>query len=152
MKRALSLISMGLCLACLAVAQVAQPVEDPQIEARMKALTEQLRCLVCQNETLADSQAPLAEDLRKQIREQMKVGKSDPEIMTFLTERYGNFVRYRPPVIPTTYPLWFLPFALLLAGIVTLYWYLRRRRELIQDKPLTASERKQAEELLRGQL
>ena len=150
MKRALSLISMGLFLACLAVAQIAQPNEDPQIEARMKALTEQLRCLVCQNETLADSRADLAEDLRREIRKEMKAGKTDQEILAFLTDRYGNFVRYRPPLIPKTYLLWFGPFVLLLFGIAVLYHYLRRRKLLIQDKPLTAGERKQAEDLLRG--
>jgi len=150
MKRALSLISMGLFLACLAVAQIAQPNEDPQIEARMKALTEQLRCLVCQNETLADSRADLAEDLRREIRKEMKAGKTDQEILAFLTDRYGNFVRYRPPLIPKTYLLWFGPFVLLLFGIAVLYRYLGRRKKLIQDKPLTAGERKQAEDLLRG--
>src|ERR1051326_3566126 len=89
------------------IAKEAQPNEDPQIAARMRNLTEQLRCLVCQNETLADSRADLAEDLRKQIRKQMKQGKSDQEIIAFLTERYGDFVLYKPPVKSTTYLLWF---------------------------------------------
>ncbi len=150
MKRALLLISMGLCLTCLAYAQVAQPVEDPQIEKRMRALTEQLRCLVCQNETLAESRADLAEDLRREIRKEIKAGKSDPEIIAFLTQRYGDFILYNPPVRPTTYLLWFGPFVLLLVGIAVLYRYLGRRKKLIQDKPLTAAERKHAEELLRG--
>jgi cytochrome c-type biogenesis protein CcmH len=150
MKRALSLISMGLFLSCLALAQEARPVEDPQIEARMKALTTQLRCLVCQNETLADSQASLAEDLRTQIREQMKAGKSDKEIIAFLTQRYGDFILYNPPVKATTYLLWFGPFVVLLTGIWFLYRYLGRRKKMISDKPLTAAERKQAEDLLRG--
>jgi cytochrome c-type biogenesis protein CcmH len=134
-----------------AIAGEAQPNEDPQIEARMKALTEQLRCLVCQNETLADSRADLAEDLRREIRKEIKAGKTDPEIIAFLTQRYGDFILYNPPVKRTTYLLWFGPFVILLVGITVLYSYLGRRKKLIQDKPLTAGERKQAEDLLRGQ-
>jgi cytochrome c-type biogenesis protein CcmH len=130
------------------IAKDAQPAEDPQIEQRMKALTEQLRCLVCQNETLADSRADLAEDLRKEIREQMQAGKSDQEIIAFLTQRYGDFVLYKPPVKKTTYLLWFGPFALLFGGTAVLFRYLKQRRELITDQPLTDAERKQAEELL----
>ena len=134
------------------IAREAQPNEDPKIEQRMKALTEQLRCLVCQNETLADSRADLAEDLRRQIREQMKAGKSDQEIIAFLTDRYGDFVLYNPPVKKTTYLLWFGPFVLLIGGTGVLYRYLKRRRELIQDQPLTADERKRAEEILRSEM
>lgn len=130
-------------------AQVAQPLEDPAIEARMKHLTKELRCLVCQNETLADSQAPLAEDLRKEIREQIKAGKTDKEIIAYATQRYGDFVLYNPPVKATTYLLWFGPFVLLLGGTAFLYRYLKRRRELIEVKPLTAEERKRAEKLLK---
>ena len=134
----------------LVIAKEAQPNEDPKIEQRMKTLTEQLRCLVCQNETLADSRADLAEDLRKQIREQMKAGKSDQEILAFLTERYGDFVLYKPPVKMTTYLLWFGPFVLLIAGTAVLFRYLKTRREMIQEQPLTADERQRAEEILRN--
>ena len=133
-----------------ALAKEAQPNEDPKIEQRMKALTEQLRCLVCQNETLADSRADLAEDLRKQIREQIKAGKTDPEILAFLTERYGDFVLYKPPVKKTTYLLWFGPFVLLIAGTGLLYRYVKHRREMIKETPLTAADRKRAEEILRN--
>ena len=139
-----------LCLPSIDLAKEAKPVEDPQIDQRMQALTQQLRCLVCQNETLADSRADLAEDLRKEIREQMKAGKSDQEIIAFLTQRYGDFVLYKPPVKATTYLLWFGPFVLLLGGTLLLYRYLKHRREIIQDQPLTAAEHKRAEELLRG--
>jgi cytochrome c-type biogenesis protein CcmH len=149
MKRVSILVLMLISLAP-ALAKEAKPVEDPQIEQRMQALTQQLRCLVCQNETLADSQAPLAEDLRQQIREQMKAGKSDQEIIAYLTQRYGNFVRYLPPLIPTTYPLWFIPFVLLIGGTGALYFYLKHRKAIIQDQPLTADEHKRAEDLLRG--
>ena len=150
MKRFTLLILVVFCFAGSIAAKGAQPNEDPQIERRMKALTEQLRCLVCQNETLADSRADLAEDLRREIREQMKAGKSDQEIIAFLTDRYGDFVLYNPPVKRITYLLWFGPFILLIGGTGVLYRYLRRRRELIQDQPLTADERKRAEDILRG--
>jgi len=138
------------CSSISANAKEAQPNEDPAIEQRMKTLTEQLRCLVCQNETLADSRADLAEDLRKQIREQIKAGKSDKEIIGFLTERYGDFVLYNPPIKKTTYLLWFGPFVLLIGGTAVLYRYLKARRELIKETPLTAAERKRAEEILRN--
>lgn len=130
-------------------AQVAQPLEDPAIEERMKNLTKQLRCLVCQNETLADSQAPLAEDLRREIREQIKAGKTDQEIMAYATQRYGDFVLYNPPMKATTYLLWFGPFVLLVMGTLLLYRYLKSRREMIVVKPLTADERRRAEKLLK---
>ena len=134
------------------IAKEAQPAEEPQIEQRMRALTQQLRCLVCQNETLADSQADLAEDLRREIRAQMKAGKSDHEILAYLTQRYGDFVLYKPPVKLTTYLLWFGPFVLLLMGIVALYRYVKLRKKLIHEKPLTADERRRAEELLRSEI
>src|SRR5437899_203801 len=149
MKKFALLILLAFCIASLVMAKEAKPAEDPKIEPRMKALTEQLRCLVCQNETLADSRADLAEDLRKEIREQMNAGKSDQEIVAFLTQRYGDFVLYKPPVKSTTYLLWFGPFVLLFAGTGVLYRYLKKRRELIDEKPLTADERKRAEEILR---
>jgi cytochrome c-type biogenesis protein CcmH len=152
MKPCVLLILVCFCFAGPIAAKEAQPNEDPKIEQRMRALTEQLRCLVCQNETLADSRADLAEDLRRQIREQMKAGKSDQEIIAFLTDRYGDFVLYKPPVKRTTYLLWFGPFVLLIVGTGVLYRYLKRRRELIQDKPLTADERRRAEEILRGEI
>src|SRR5437016_7115060 len=149
MKRIALLISLVICFATVALAKEAKPAEDPQIEQRMRALTQQLRCLVCQNETLADSQADLAEDLRREIRAQMKAGKSDQEILAYLTQRYGDFVLYKPPVKLTTYLLWFGPFVLLLGGTAMLYRYVKRRSELIREKPLTADERRRAEELLR---
>src|SRR5438046_1730617 len=146
----LTIVVLAVCSGKPARAKEAQPNEDPQIEQRMKNLTEQLRCLVCQNETLADSRADLAEDLRKQVREQMKAGKSDQEIIAYLTDRYGDFVLYKPPVKSTTYLLWFGPFVLLVGGTGVLYRYLKKRREMIHEKPLSADERKRAEELLRS--
>ena len=140
---------VSLYLPASALSKEAQPAEDPQIEQRMRNLTQQLRCLVCQNETLADSQADLAEDLRREIREQMRAGKTDQEILAYLTQRYGDFVLYKPPIKSTTYLLWFGPFVLLIVGLMVLYRYLRHRKELIPESPLTADERRRAEQLLR---
>jgi cytochrome c-type biogenesis protein CcmH len=154
MKRArLLLLFVLLCLsASFTVAQVRRqrPVtDDPVVEERLKKLSHELRCLVCQNETLADSRADLAEDLRDEIRGQIKAGKSDKEIITFLTERYGQFILYRPQVTPTTYLLWFGPFVLLLAGLALLFRYIKQRRDTIAEQPLSSEERRRAEDLLR---
>lgn len=152
MKHLVILLLMLLSSAVVVLGQNPQStVEDPAIEKRLHNLSQELRCLVCQNETLADSRADLAVDLRNQIREQMKAGKTDKEIIAFLTARYGDFVLYRPPVRPTTYLLWFGPFVLLLVGLVFLFRYVRQRRELIVDRPLSDDERRRAEELLEEQ-
>jgi cytochrome c-type biogenesis protein CcmH len=101
--------------------------EDPVLEARLKLMSHELRCLVCQNQTLADSDAPLAEDLRKEIRSQMRDGKSDKEVIDYLVERYGDFVLYRPPVNNITALLWFGPFLLLLIGGFILFRVLKKQ-------------------------
>jgi len=148
-KRSVLAVLAALWFAAAIGAQVAQPIEDPAIEARMKNLTKQLRCLVCQNETLADSQAQLAEDLRREIREQIKAGKSDQEILAYATQRYGDFILYNPPVKATTYLLWFGPFLLLVIGTILLFRFLKQRRTMIEAKPLTPEEHRRAEKLLR---
>src|SRR5882672_11029398 len=138
------------CVSFSIVAKEAQPsAADPVLEARVMKLSKELRCIVCQNEKLADSRADLAEDLRGQLREQMKAGRSEKEIISYLTERYGKFILYNPPVDPTTYLLWFGPFVLLLGGLLLLFRYLKQRRELIIEQPLSADERQRAETLLR---
>jgi cytochrome c-type biogenesis protein CcmH len=101
--------------------------EDQQIEARLKALSTELRCLVCQNTTLSDSNAPLAEDLRNEIRTLMREGKSDEEVTAYLVARYGDFVRYKPPVQANTALLWFGPFVILLIGVVLLFKVLKKQ-------------------------
>ena len=148
MKRIILLLTVLLSLFGATLAKEAQPNEDPKIEQRMKTLTEQLRCMVCQNETLDASRADLAENLRKEIREQIQAGKTDQEIIAFLTQRYGDYVLYNPPVKKTTYLLWFGPFVLLIGGTAVLYRYVRNRREMIKETPLSADERKRAEEIL----
>jgi cytochrome c-type biogenesis protein CcmH len=100
---------------------------DDALDARLKSLETQLRCLVCQNETLAESAAPLAEDLRKEVRELAVAGKSDDDIRAYLVARYGDFVLYKPPVKPVTYLLWFGPFLLLFGGLAAWLLVLRRR-------------------------
>ena len=125
-----------------------RPSDDPVVEQRLHKLSQELRCLQCQNQTLADSPAGLAADLRREIREQIKAGKSDQEIKTFLTQRYGEFILYRPKVSPATYLLWFGPFLLLLVGLVVLFRYIKHRRDSITEQPLTAEDHRRAEELL----
>ena len=121
------LFILFLLLANTAFAGDAKPLaDDPVIEARLKAMSSELRCLVCQNTTLADSTAPLAEDLRKEIREQLRAGKSDQEVIDYLVARYGDFVRYRPPVNNETALLWFGPFLLLIIGGCVLYRVLKK--------------------------
>ncbi len=132
-------------------AQLAQPLpEDPVANKRAVQLAEQLRCLVCQNQSIAESNAELAVDLRRQIREQIGQGRSDAEIVDFMVERYGDFVLYRPPFKATTLLLWFGPPLLLLLGIGVLVRYLRERRKRIELQPLTEDERRQAQLLLSG--
>ena len=152
MTRSSVLALLLLCLlSSFAMAQVQQddqPSGDPVIEQRLAKLSHELRCLQCQNQTLADSPAGLATDMRNEIRAQMKAGKSDDEIKVFLTQRYGDFILYKPRVTFTTYLLWFGPFVLLLGGLYVLFLYIKRRREMIPEQPLSADDRRRAEELL----
>jgi len=124
---------------------------DPVAQKRLIDLASELRCLVCQNQTIADSNAELAVDLRREIREQVKAGKTDAEILDFMTKRYGDFVLYRPPLKATTVLLWFGPVLLLVAGIVVLVRVMRARRRTAEaDTPLTDEERSRAAALLSG--
>jgi len=119
--------------------------EDPGLERRVTSLAHELRCLVCQNQTIADSNAPLAQDLRNQIREQLKAGKSERDVIDFMVVRYGDFVLYRPPFKATTVALWTGPFVLLALGA----WLLVRRvRKKAPAPELTEAERRRAAQLL----
>lgn len=122
---------------------------DPALEKRVMALSHELRCLVCQNQTIADSSAPLAIDLRNQVREKMQAGMSDHDIVEYMVARYGDFVRYRPPLKATTWFLWFGPLLLLVAGIFFLVRRLRARPREAQ-RELNDSERARAVSLLAG--
>src|SRR5450755_1903520 len=118
-------------LALVATAKEAAPeAADPALEARMTRITSELRCLVCQNQTIADSTADLAADLRRQTRELLVQGKSDQEIVDYMTARYGDFVLYRPPLRPTTVLLWFGPALMLVTGATVLVLVLRRRTRM----------------------
>ena len=149
MLRLLALLVLA-CAAAPAPAKEAAPAaQDPVLEKRVMALAEELRCLVCQNQTLADSNASLAEDLRNQIRERMRQGSSDREVVDFLVARYGDFVLYRPPLKATTVLLWFGPLLLLAAGFAVLLRRLLRRRSM-EVAEMSAADRKRAAELLAG--
>jgi len=121
---------------------------DEAVEQRLVAIADELRCLVCQNESLAGSRAELAEDLRREIRALIRQGRSDAEVMDFLVTRYGDFVRYRPPLKPSTWLLWGGPFVLLALGLGGLALYLRRRPHEEGGGELSADEQKQAAQLL----
>lgn len=139
-------------LGSLNAREAAPAAADVAVERRMVAISEELRCLVCQNESLAGSQADLAKDLRREIREQIQAGRSDQEILDFMVGRYGDFVRYRPPLKGTTVLLWFGPFLLLAAGIAVLVAYLRRRSRRVHGTvpTLSAEEQRKVDALLGG--
>lgn len=121
--------------------------DDPALEKRVMALSHRLRCLVCQNESIAESHAPIALDLRQQIREQLRAGKTEQQVTDFLVARYGDFVLFRPPVQRNTLLLWFAPLILVLAGIGGLLYTLRRRA-VAHPPALTEEEHQRAARLL----
>jgi len=133
-------------LALALIAGVALAQADPALEKRVTGLAHELRCLVCQNQTLAESNAPLAVDLRNQIREQLKAGASEQDVIDFMVARYGDFVLYRPPFKATTIALWLGPFLLLALGIAVLVRRLLRRRA--PEPQLSDAERARAARLL----
>jgi cytochrome c-type biogenesis protein CcmH len=130
-------VIIGLALAFAAAGGAAKEAEpaaaEPALEARMLAITAELRCLVCQNQTIADSHSGLADDLRREVREQLRKGSTDAQIVQYMTDRYGDFVRYRPPFKASTALLWVGPAVLLLGGIAVLLTVLRRRQKLAAD-------------------
>ena len=125
-----------LCLAALGsrAAEAPTVAADPALEARVMAIAVELRCLVCQNQTIADSHADLAVDLRNQVREMLRQGQGRDQIVSYMTARYGDFVLYRPPLKESTALLWFGPAALLLGGLAVLVLVLRRRNRLAPDQ------------------
>ena len=152
MRRVLALSILLGILAFPALAGEARPnAENPEIEARLNRLAADLRCLVCQNESLAGSRADLAEDLRREIRTQMLQGKSDQEVIRYLTDRYGDFVLYRPPFKPVTYLLWGAPVLFLLIGGSVWYGVLRRRRRQPAEQTVSHEELQRAARLLESE-
>jgi cytochrome c-type biogenesis protein CcmH len=150
MKRWIALLLLSLAVAS-GWAKEAEPLaDDPVVEQRLINIAEEMRCLVCQNESLAGSRADLAVDLRRELREQIRLGRSDDEIREFMVSRYGDFVLYRPRVKPITWLLWAGPFVLMIAGVVVLMMYLRRRnRATAQAATLSQDEASRADALLK---
>src|SRR5450432_414433 len=130
LSRAVCTTALVLAAFAASAKEAAPEAADPVLEARMTRITSELRCLVCQNQTIADSNADLAVDLRRQTREMLKQGKSDREVVDYMTARYGDFVLYRPPLQGNTALLWFGPAAMLLAGAAVLVLVLRRRTRM----------------------
>ena len=132
-----------------AIANEAAPLaDDPVTEQRLISISEEMRCLVCQNESLAGSRSDLANDLRREIRILIKEGKSDDQIRSFMVERYGDFVLYRPPVKPVTWLLWIGPFVILGLGIAGLLMYLRRRNSSVPTIALTDADNQKIDAML----
>ncbi len=134
MARWIVILTLALLAGWTQAKEAAPAAADPVLEARMQRIALELRCLVCQNQTIADSNAELAVDLRNQVREMIGRGDSDQMIIDYMTARYGDFVLYRPPLKGTTLVLWFGPAVLLLGGLATLYVVLRRRNRLSPDQ------------------
>ncbi|WP_222428715.1 cytochrome c-type biogenesis protein CcmH [Denitratisoma sp. DHT3] len=150
MRKFILLAGLLLCtgLAAPVLAKEAAPAaEDQALEARVHAIAEDLRCLVCQNQNLADSHAELAIDLKNEIREMFRKGMTEQQVTDFLVQRYGDFVLYRPPVKSNTWLLWIGPFLLLAGGLGVLFVKLRKRRQQVAA-PLSVEERAAAERLL----
>ena len=146
-----ALLALLLLLSLGAAAFAVEPAErlaDPALEARARALSEELRCLVCQNESIDESAAPLAHDLRVLLRERIAAGDSDAQAVKFLTDRYGDFVLLKPPVEPATYALWFGPIIVLLLAAGGSLVYLRHRKAVPAAAPLSAAESRRLERLL----
>jgi cytochrome c-type biogenesis protein CcmH len=147
MRRLLALLILALPLSVFAAG--ATPTDlDPVAAKRAVDLSAQLRCLVCQNQTIADSNAELAVDLRRQVNEQIKAGKTDREIIDYMVERYGAFVLYKPPFNVTTLLLWLGPSLLVVFGVIFYVRTVRARNRVIVDRPLNDAERAEAERLL----
>ncbi len=147
---ALVFLLVGVATSALAVLPD-ERLADPVLEARARALSQELRCLVCRNQSIDDSNADLAHDLRVLVRERLQAGDSDRQVLAFLTSRYGDYVLLRPPVKPTTWLLWFGPPALLLAGALALLvaWRRRRAGTPMQQTPLTEDEQERLARLMR---
>lgn len=144
------LVALMLLLSCAGWAKEAAPLaDDPAVEHRLVAISDEMRCLVCQNESLSGSRAELAQDLRRELRTLIRAGRSDDEIKEFMVSRYGDFVLYRPPVKPSTWVLWAGPFLLMVVGVAVLLVYLRRRERALGRDVLTDEESGRVHALLR---
>jgi cytochrome c-type biogenesis protein CcmH len=134
---------MGLCIGLANAGEASPMAEDPVVEARLAHISQEIRCLVCQNESLSSSRAELADDLRREVRDLIRTNKSDQEIKDFLVSRYGDFVLYGPEVKPLTWVLWFC------ALVVFMLVYLRQRRATVKPQVLSDAERARVEQLMK---
>jgi cytochrome c-type biogenesis protein CcmH len=151
-RMALTALVLAASLGLAHAAEAPEVAEDPVLEKRVMEIGQELRCLVCQNQTIADSNAGLAIDLKNQVREQLKAGKTESEIIAYMVQRYGDFVLYRPPLQATTVLLWAGPFVLLLGGVVVGVMVVRRRRELSAASPeFTEAQRQKAAQMLQDE-
>ena len=150
MKAILLAAMLGLAAASALAVEPGERLADPALEARARALSGELRCLVCQNQSIDDSNADLAHDLRVLIRERLSAGDSDAQVLQFMVHRYGDFILLRPPVKPETYLLWFGPFMVLALGALGAALYLRRSRRAPQQAPapLSPDEQRRLQKLL----
>jgi len=143
MKLLVLLFGFALCVLTAALTHALDAngqLEDPVLQTRFERITKDLRCLVCQNESIADSNVELAGDLRRQVQEMLIAGKSDEAIFDFMTERYGDFVRFNPPLEPKTLLIWGAPFAVLVLGIGIIFRVVRRRSRMpLDDEPTPGS-------------
>lgn len=152
-KWAALLVMTALLLAAAWPSLAVNPDEmlaDPALEARAREISQGLRCVVCQNESIDESNADLAGDLRRLVRERLMAGDSDQQVVQFIVDRYGDFVLLRPPVKPATYPLWAAPVVILAIATTIIILYLRRRRRGAPPPPLTAAEQSRLDELMRA--
>ena len=144
-----TLVCIGVLMMPAAALEPEELLADPALEARARALSAELRCLVCANQSIDDSNAPLAVDLRRVVRERLTLGDSDDAVMRYVTDRYGDYVRLRPPVEPATYAVWFGPPLILAVGaVVAAVYLLRRRRAPAVPDALTPEERRRVDDLL----
>jgi cytochrome c-type biogenesis protein CcmH len=140
-------------LGLMATAHAYEPGEalaDPALEARARELSKELRCLVCQNESIDDSAAPLARDLRLLVRERLMAGDTDAEVLDYIVARYGEFVLLRPPVRPGTWLLWYGPFGAVLLGLGIIVWRVRRKPPAVVNPALSADEERQLRDIVNG--
>ena len=152
MKLKIIIAVLLMVVAQISFAKEAVPTaEDPELEKLVNEISAELRCLVCQNQTIADSHAALAVDLKNQVRDMVRQGKTRDDVVDYMVERYGDFVRYRPPVKPETYLLWVGPFLLLAGGILLLVVNLKKRKTMVVDTPLSEEEHQKLDSILHAE-
>lgn len=153
MKILLSILLILFLFSDVGAKEATPMADDPELEKKVNEVSAELRCLVCQNQTISDSHAALAVDLKNQVREMLADGKTKAEVVSYMTERYGDFVLYRPPMKPTTLLLWFGPFLLLTGGGIILFISLKnRRKQALAEQELSDDEREKVDSLMQAEL